>query len=177
MKTNRFSEGAGRVALVGVLDALALAVLYLSALSPVGQLGIVALAGLMPVAAVVSGGFPAGVFCYATTGVLALILVPNKGNAALFLLFFGAYPLVKYLNEHIKKRPIEWLCKLAFFNGTLSVAWFALRSVLLAGLPEFFGQAWILYLVGNLVFIIYDLGLSKLIAFYVTRIDKAVRRG
>ncbi|MEG1857224.1 MAG: hypothetical protein RR216_00690, partial [Pseudoflavonifractor sp.] len=173
MGRDRFSKGAGRVALVGILDALSLVFLYLSSISPLGQLGIMALAGLMPVAAVVSGGFPAGVFCYATTGILSLILVPNKGNALLYLLFFGAYPLVKYLNEHIKKRPIEWLCKLAFFNVTLGIAWFSMRAVLLAGLPELFAQVWVLYLVGNLVFIIYDLGLSKLIAFYVTRIEKA----
>ncbi|MEG2119487.1 MAG: hypothetical protein RRY53_03965, partial [Pseudoflavonifractor sp.] len=99
MGRDRFSKGAGRVALVGILDALSLVFLYLSSISPLGQLGIMALAGLMPVAAVVSGGFPAGVFCYATTGILSLILVPNKGNALLYLLFFGAYPLVKYLNE------------------------------------------------------------------------------
>lgn len=51
-----------------------------------------------------------------------------------------------------------------------------LGVVALAGLPAFMEQLWALYLVGNVVFVIYDYGFSKLISFYVQRIDKAVRK-
>ncbi len=172
----RYKAGAGRVALVGILTALSIIFLYLAALSPTGRLGIVAIAGLMPAAAVVSANLSAGTFCYAATGILGLILSPDKGNAAFYLLFFGLYPLVKCLIERLRKQPLEWTCKLIFFNGVLTLCWFLLRAALLAGLPDFLGQVWMLYLVGNIVFVIYDLGFSKLIALYVQRVDKAVRR-
>lgn len=177
MANARYGKGAGRVALVGILTALSLIFLYVSAVLPTGRLGFVALAGILPAGAVVSAGLPAGVFCYAATGILGLLLSPDKGNALLYLVFFGLYPLVKCLIERIGRLPLEILCKLAFFNAALTVCWFLLRAVLLAGLPSLFGQVWALYLLGNAVFLAYDFGFTKLIAFYAARIDKAVRRG
>lgn len=177
MRQPRYGKGAGRTALVGVLTALSLIFLYVSSVLPTGRLGFVALAGLLPAGAVVSASLPAGAFCYAATGVLGLLLLPDKGNALLYLVFFGLYPLVKCLIERLRKLPIELACKSLFFNAALTLCWFVLRSALLTGLPASFGQPWILYLLGNAVFWVYDLGFSKLIAFYAVRIDKAVRRG
>ena len=50
----RGSRGVYRVALTAVLAAVSLILLYLSTLLPTGRMGIVALAGLTPAAAVVS---------------------------------------------------------------------------------------------------------------------------
>ncbi len=176
MGSRRYSAGAGRTALVGVLAALSLVVLYLAALVPTGQLGLVAAAGLMPAAAVISAGLPAGVFCYGVTGILGLLLTPDKGSAALYLLFFGLYPLVKCLIERLRRLPLEWACKLAFFNLALAAAWLTLRATLLAGLPAIFEGLWAMCALGNVTFVVYDLGFSRLITFYRTRIDKLVRR-
>lgn len=164
------------MALVGVLTALGLVILYLAALAPTGRLGLVALAGLVPAAAVVSSGLPAGVFCYAATGILGFLLSPDKGNALLYLLFFGLYPLVKCLVERLHKLPLEWICKLALFNGVFTACWFLLHNVLLSGLPAVFEELWVFYLLGNVIFVIYDLGFSKLITLYAARVDKVIRR-
>ena len=86
---NHTETGASRVALVGVLAALSLIALYLSAVSPTARMGIVAIAGLFPAGAVVSAGLKAGFFCYGAAGLLGLLLVPDKANALLYLLFFG----------------------------------------------------------------------------------------
>ena len=75
---NHTETGAGRVALVGVLAALSLIALYLSAVSPTARMGIVAIAGLFPAGAVVSAGLKAGFFCYGAAGLLGLLLVPDK---------------------------------------------------------------------------------------------------
>lgn len=124
----RGSRGVYRVALTAVLAAVSLILLYLSTLLPTGRMGIVALAGLTPAAAVVSSGVGAGVLCYAGTGILALILLPDKGGALLYLLFFGLYPIVKYAVERLRRLPLELFLKLVFFNGVLTVFWFGLRA-------------------------------------------------
>ena len=108
---NHTETGAGRVALVGVLAALSLIALYLSAVSPTARMGIVAIAGLFPAGAVVSAGLKAGFFCYGAAGLLGLLLVPDKANALLYLLFFGLWPMLKSLLERIPVRPLEWLCR------------------------------------------------------------------
>ncbi len=173
----RRSRGAYRVALTAVLAALSLILLYLSVLSPTGRMGLVALAGLIPAAAVVSSGVGAGVLCYAGTGILALILLPDKGNALLYLLFFGVYPIVKYAVERLRRLPLELLLKLAFFNGMLTVFWFGLRAVLLSALPEAGQALWLVYAGGNVVFLLYDFGFSQVISFYSRRIDRVLQKG
>ena len=64
----------GRTALVGVLSAGGLAVLWLACLTPSGRAGITAAAGLFPVAAVLLAGRAAGWLCWAVIALLGLLL-------------------------------------------------------------------------------------------------------
>ena len=175
----RQSKSAGAVALTALLTALSLVILYLSVLVPTGRMGVVAVAGLLPAAAVISGGPAAGGLCYAAASILALILLPDKGNALLYLLFFGLYPLVKYAVERLGRLPLELVLKLAFFNVMLTVFRFGLTAVFLPALPPAAADAvlWVLYPAGNVVFLAYDFGFTKLIAFYTVRVDQVLRRG
>ena len=173
----RRNASAGRVAVTAMLTALSLVLLYLSALLPTGRMGVVAAAGLLPAAAVVTGGLPAGALCWAGTGLLGLLLLPDKGNALLYLIFFGVYPLIKYWIERIGALLPELLLKLLFFNAALTVFWFGLRAVFLAALPLPVQALWLVYLGGNMAFLIYDFGCSKLIALYIQRVDKVLKKG
>ena len=110
------------------------------------------------------------------TGLLGLLLVPDKANALLYLLFFGLWPMLKSLLERIPARPLEWLCKLAVFNAVLSLFWFGLHSLFLPFLPETLQAPWMVYAAGNAAFVIYDVGFSKLISFYVARVDRVLRK-
>ncbi len=173
------SSGGGKasnVALCGVLSALSLVFLFLSVLTPTGRIGLVAVAGLFPVAAVVSAGLPAGFFCWGASSLLALLLLPTKANAILFLLFFGLYPVAKSIIERLHRLPLEWLCKLVFFNAVFSLCWFLLRELLLLSVPDALASQWLLYPLGNVVFVLYDFGMSKLIGFYIARVDRVLRK-
>ena len=86
---------ASRTALVGVLAAGGLAVLWLACLVPSGYTGVTAAAGLFPVAAVLVAGRTAGYLCWAAIALLGLFLLPNKAVALLFTVFLGLYPVVK----------------------------------------------------------------------------------
>lgn len=159
------SSQSGRTALGGLLAAGSLAVLWLASLAPSGWVGLTALAGLFPVAAVLSAGQTAGYLCWAAAGLLGLILLPNKGVSVLYLLFFGIYPVLKSCIESIRRLWAEWALKLIYFNAVLCLAWFLLRGLILPTLPTWLtGRVFLLWPLGNLVFIAYDLGLSKLIA-------------
>lgn len=169
-------KGTRRAALSAMLGALSLVILCLAAVSPSGRMGIVALAGLVPGAAVVSGGLGAGLLCYGVAGVLGLLLLPDKGLALLYLIFFGLYPMVKSLAEGRRHRVLEWAVKLAFFNAALCLFWFVLGRIFVPLLPAMITQAvWLVFLVGNGVFVAYDYGFSRLISFYMARIDRAIR--
>lgn len=62
-------------------------------------------AGLGPVVAVLTAGRAAGYLCWAASGTLGLLLTPDKGIAALYLAFFGLYPVVKARLESMD-RPV-----------------------------------------------------------------------
>lgn len=171
------SHNASRIALTAILCALSLMVLYLSCLVPTARAGVVAVAGLMPAVAVVSAGPGAGALCYAGTGILGLLLAPDKGNALLYLLFFGLYPLVKYGVERIRKLPLELLLKLIFFNAVQTLFLFGMREIFFAALPVGELALWLIYLAGNAAFLVYDFGFTKLIGFYVARVDAPLRKG
>ena len=160
-----------QVALGGVLAAGSLAVLWLACVVPSGQLGVTAAAGLFPVGAVLAAGRGAGLLCWAAASILGLLLLPDKGVALMYLVFLGLYPVVKSRLEQLKSRPAEWAGKLICLNAAPSVLWFAFRGLFLPALPEWMSaQVWVLYAAGNVIFILYDIALSRLIGGLTARL-------
>lgn len=166
----------GAVAAGAVLTALSLVVLWFSCYVPSGQLALVAAAGLLPAATVISaGGIKAGFLSYGASGLLGLLLLPDKGNALLYLVFFGLYPMIKSLAERRPVRWQRWGIKLLFFWLVLSVLWFLLRNVLVPFLPPVLDSTPLIYGVGTVVFAVYDYGFTKLIGFYMARVQRNLK--
>ena len=171
----RRKSAASKVAYPAILSALALILVYLGSVAPSGNWGIVAAAGLLPAAAVISVGLKAGFLCWAATAILAFLLVPDKFCVLLFGALFGLYPMVKSLIEQLRKKPLEYVVKLVFFNAAFTVIYLVMSSAVAASLPEVLGSSvWMLYLAANVVFLMYDYGFSKLIALYIARVQRAI---
>lgn len=171
----RRKNTAVKVAYPAVLGALAVILVYLASLAPTGRWGIVALAGLLPAAAVVSVGLKAGFLCWAGASLLVLLLVPDKFCALLFTVLFGLYPMVKSMAEKPRRRFVEYLVKLGFFNMVFTGLYLGMMGAMLASLPGPLGDSlWALYPAANIVFVLYDYGFSKLIAVYIGRVQRAV---
>lgn len=170
MARSAFSGGR-RTAMGGILSAASLVFLWLASMTPSGRLGITAAAGLFPLAAVLVSGRAAGYLCWAASGILGLILLPDKGVSLLYLGFLGLYPIIKGWIESLRRSILEWGLKLVCFNGALTVFWFLLRSMFLPNPPDWLlDNSLLLYAVGNVVFVCYDIGLSMLIARLCTRL-------
>ena len=171
----RRKGAAGRVAYPAIMSALSLVLIYLGSIAPTGNWGIVAAAGLLPAAAVISVSLKAGFLCWAAAAVLAFLLVPDKFCVLLFGVLFGLYPMVKSLVERMRKKPMEYALKLAFFNAAFTVVWLTMAAAVAASLPRVLGgSVWVLYAVANVVFLLYDYGFSKLIALYINRVQRAI---
>lgn len=167
---------SGRTALGGIMAAGSLAFLWAAALAPSGRVGLTAVAGLFPMVSVLAAGRKAGYLCWAASGLLSLILLPDKGVAALYLTFLGLYPVVKERIELIRRPITEWILKLSSFNLALTLFGVVFRELFLPNPPNWLADnSLLLYGLGNLVFVIYDIGLSKLIALIRARIR--FRRG
>jgi hypothetical protein len=163
-----------RIAFAAVMAAMSVVFLYFASIFPSGQLGFVAVASLFVIAAVIESGIAGGVSVFAAVSILGFLIVPAKGVMFLYLLFFGYYPVLKSLIEKISKPPVELILKLAVFNAALSVLWFAFSGLVFDG-SFLGGNLLIVYILGNIAFLLYDFGVTKLIAFYLSNISSKLK--
>ena len=178
MKRQKDPVRAGGIAFPALLGAISLILLYAACLMPTGLWGWVAIAGLGPLAAVASIGVRTGFLCWGGVSILALLLLPDKFCAVLFSLLFGLYPMIKAIAERGKHRVLGYGVKLVFFNLVLTLLLILGKTLMLASLPDAIAQRslWVLYLLGNVIFLIYEIGLTRLIRFYLARVDRAIRK-
>lgn len=158
-----------KITVAAMMTALAVVFLYLAAILPTGRYGLVAAASLFGVAAVIETGISGGVFVYLGASLLGLLLVPDKLDLMLFVLFFGYYPVLKSLAERLENIVLSWIIKLAVMNGALTVILLFFSSLIFDYAAVFSSTA-LVYLFLNVVFVIFDIGVSKVIAYYMYRI-------
>lgn len=165
-------KSARNVTYPALLGAVSLVLLYGSAISPTGAIGLVALAGLPCAGVVIAGGTTAGLLCWATVSLLGFLLVPDKFCVLLYAAMFGLYPVVKSVVEGMERKVLGVVCKLVFFNLSCTVVVWVAKAVALEGLPLGNISLAVIYLAGNVVFLLYDFGFSRLIAAYLSRMRK-----
>jgi len=99
-------------------------------------------------------------------------VVPDK-QAAMIFVFLGYYPVLKdYLDHHMKSRAMQWIIKFAVFNLSILAAYglmiyvFQMPDVMteMGTLGQFTGL--VTLLAGNIVFIVFELALTRIFYFY-----------
>lgn len=167
---------ARKLAIAAVMTAFTVIFLYVGSLLPIEQLGIIAFSSLFCVAAVIEAGISSAVLVFIGSSIIGALVVQFRPMINFYVLFFGYYPIVKSLAEKIRLPVLKWAVKLAVFNGALSALWFLFSNLIFN--PSIFklGTA-LVYILGNAVFILFDIGLTRLISFYIARISKSIRKG
>ena len=154
-----------------MLAALGVILLYLGALVEVVDISMAVIASLLCVFAVIEYGGSAPWLVFGVTAVLAVILVPVKTTALLYALFFGYYPILKEKFEKLNL-VTSWICKEAVFNVAM-VAMLASMKFLLLEYTDIPFMLWVIVIaLCEVVFVVYDFALSRLISLYVYRLRK-----
>ena len=169
MKRKDTRASIKRLTVCAMLTALGVIFLGVGALVEVLDITMSVFASICVIIAIVEYGKSAPWMVYASISVLSLLLLPNKFPAALFALFAGFYPILKEKLER-KNKVIRWVLKeiifnvclaiimllyfFLFFKGTIQVPWMIAAAVILS----------------ELVFILYDKAISKIIRIYVMEI-------
>lgn len=169
-----------KVAFGGVLAALSALLVLGAGLFPTMTYAMPAISGVLLIAAVIELGKRWAFFCYAAVAVLSLLLGTDKESALLFALLLGYYPILKSLLDPMRPRALQWACKLLIFNAAAVASY--LLAVFVLGVPlEAFSVGgvsweWLLLLLGNAVFVVYDRAVSGLAVLYCRRLHPAVLR-
>ncbi len=172
-----------RIALSSVLCAMSLLCLLLT-FFPFATYALPAMAGVFLMPLVVECGKRTALCAYVAVAVLALLLVPDVEAKALFVAFFGYYPILKAIAESVKNRFVEWLVKIVVFNFSVIITYLGLSSIgfsldefAVRGIPLPLSTILALFLIaGNGIFILYDIGLTRFLPFYFSRLQPLCRR-
>lgn len=179
---SRISDKTKCIAVCATLSALGVTILWLGAIIDVLDMTAAMFASILVVIPVTEYGKYWPWLTYGVTAALALIILPNKLPAIIYLLV-GYYPAVKRRFERLRKIP-ALIGKFGFFNVVLTVivifCHFFLPNVDLSLIPGL-GNVWtyvVLYACGNFTFFLYDLMLSRIIVLYILRLrDKLGMKG
>jgi hypothetical protein len=163
-----------QTALGGLLTALAVVILLLGGVIPLATFcaPLLAMAALLPV--LEEQGPRAAATAYAAAAVLALLLVPDRETALVFL-FFGWYPLLRPRIAALPTPLARLAARLAVCNLSIALLYgLALRLLGLTG--ELADTVWWVNLatlaLGNLTFLAMDLVLSRLTVLWRRKLRK-----
>ena len=165
-----------RVALCGLLSALMLVIMLFFSAIPLSTYAPPALAGTLSIPIVWELGRKPGFLVYLTVSILSLFLAPDKEPALLFLFLLGWYPVARSQLQHLPRKPVRILVKLAIFNLATCLAYALMLFVLT--MPDLRAESaqWTMplmvgiLLLGNAAFLLYDVMLARMADLYVYRI-------
>lgn len=151
--------------------SLAVTLMLCIGIITIGTYALSALAGIILVPVVIEIGLKYAMVTYIIASLLSVILVPDKEAVLCFIFFLGYYPLIKAKIEQIKSKLLQWIIKLAAFNIAMILV-FKISVAFLSVDPseyELFGVylPGIFLAIGNLIFVLYDFGLTLNITRYV----------
>ena len=168
-------KNSKKIALTGMLCALAVAIMMMGGLIPLATYCCPALAGLMLIPIFVECGEKLSWCAFAAIAILSLMLCPDK-EAALFFLFLGYYPIVRWRLEQIRSTALRIIAKLGVFNIAVGLTYLLLIFLFRMDriIQEYQEMGLILtavcLLLGNITLLFYDRLLVNITALYVNRL-------
>ena len=154
-----------KIALCGVLCGLAVVVLLLGGLFSLAVYcaPLLAMAVLLPVLEEYGPG-TAGA-AYGAVAILALLLVPDRETALVYV-FFGWYPLLRPRIAALPSLPVRLVCRLGVCGLSMFLLYgVTIRLLGLTAVTEELGGVWLtaaLAVMGCAVFLLLDLALGRL---------------
>jgi len=156
--------------LSAMLCALGVIILALGSFFEVVDLTVAVLASFLCIWAVIEMGGIYPWMIWIVTSIVAFLLLPLKTPALFYAIAFGFYPIIKEKAEK-KNNLFSWVIKLITFHVSMAfilVGLWILTPALLGDLQIPFMIAF--YVACLVIFVIYDLALTRVITFYFARL-------
>ncbi len=153
-----------------LFSALGIVMLWIGGALGDLDLTIAGLASLLILIVIIELNGKYALLVYIVTSSLSLMLFSLYPITMIYTLFVGVYPILKFLFEKIGKY-ISLIPKLIFMNLMLTALIFILK--ILYGIEEDV-MLWIVYILANIAFLIFDFTLSKIKDLYISVLQKRI---
>ena len=160
-----------RLALCGVLAALAVALMFSGGVVPFAAIACPVLASLVLIPVYAETGKKWSVVWFLAVAVLSALIAPEKESAVLFA-FFGYYPMLRKFLNRLRPKALQWIAKLVYCNAAVLAAYALMLFVFrLEALRAEFAQyenylLALLLFMANVTFAIYDALIGRLEILY-----------
>ncbi len=171
-----------RIALGGILSALAAAILFLGSIIPLATFVAPALAAVCVYYFCIEYTNGTAFMVYFVIAVLVMLIAPDKEMALLFTVVLGYFPILKSWTERRFSRPVSYIIKFAVFNvAVVGMYLLALYVFMLPLLAEEFREYSTLFILalltgGNVALFLYDRALTVLAALYRAKIKPKLQK-
>lgn len=153
------------------MAAVCVVIMSLGSLMESLDFSLAMLAGLVVMILATEYGDRVGLTVFAVAGILSLLL-PMKTPAVFFLTLFGWYPVVQ---KKLQMLP-PFLCRVVktlVFNVAMGL--FLWLSAYITGVTDGILIYGILFVLGNLCFVMYDLLLDRFLIWYIVKLRPRLR--
>ena len=172
-------KNATRLAVCGISTALCVVLLFFGGASFFLAYAMPMLAGMFMIMLKSSFGASAAWTTYVSTSVLSFLLVADRECVLMYIMFFGFYPIIQSSVNRIKIKAVQWVVKFLLFNVLVFLVQIILVYVF--GIPflEEGEGRWLILLFAalmNVLFVLYDIILSKLTAIYIEKLESRIKK-
>lgn len=138
-----------------------------------------AIAGLFVMVTVIEVNKKWAMLSYFASAVLIFFLAENESKL-MYIFFLGYYPVLKAATEGLKNNILEWIIKFLSFNIAV-ICVYMLFAKLYGISTEDFGilgkyGAFIFLVAGNIVFLLYDIAVSRMAMAYVSVLHPKIKK-
>ena len=158
-----------KTALAGILCALAVVIMVVGSLFAKIDIATAVFSSVCIMLILNEAGYKYAIGAYLAVSIISFLIVPSKTPVALFLAFFGYYPILKQYTEQRFRRPVAYVLKYIVLNMAIAVL-FVIANTMFAKIP--LPVITIVFIGANLVLPIFDIALGIMMSFYYSRIRK-----
>lgn len=163
-----------KIAYLGLLLALNQIIIILSAYIKTNTLSLFAVASLFISIVIIEFGIRNGIVFYIASAILGYLLAADKVEILSYIIMFGSYSIFKYYIEKFycnKKSTIifEFLSKLLIMNILVGISYIFLKQFIN------FKIQWWMFIVLQLLFLVYDYAFSIAINYYYKNIQNKLK--
>lgn len=166
-----------RVALSGIMAAIAILSLLFAAIMPTSKLSFYALSSFFISVIIIEYDAKSGWIFYIFTNLLAFILIPNKIRVIPYTVFFGIYGIIKYYIERLNNIISEYIIKYVYFNACLVIAIILFKKIFTSDtiITNMKFPLWISIILLEVVFALYDYVYTLVIQYYRQKLRRYLK--
>lgn len=162
-----------KVSLGGIVAALCLVMMFLTAVFPPLNMTLPLFAGMLISMVAIEISSSWAFVTYVVVAILSFFITPDKEAAIFFTLLFGYYPVLKEYTDKMKSKLLSLVIKLVIYNAAMIAIYY--MTIYVLGTIDIFEEFGflgsfmipILLVIINVIFFLYDYCLSVIKASYV----------